>query len=203
MPGARCARSLACKIEKAHERSHHGHTGNTRHSLRNGLRLISCSPRRSGLFVTVASGMSSADLTPASRRQDHTTSPSASAPFVKGAIRVHRIPPRVCDDRETPLSRDGTADDIDLIWVSGEGKYFFKRDWTANSLICPSGKSASRPDEPRPSEAPGLWLLIQSSRPVGKLLLRIASHRRTTHARFSGRRRQNVFLYPAIASWPP
>jgi hypothetical protein len=52
------------------------------------LRLISCSPRRSGFFVTVASGLrlcppgrarkTSADLTPASRRQDHTTSPSAN-----------------------------------------------------------------------------------------------------------------------------
>ena len=31
--------------------------------------------------------------------------------------------------------------DIVLIWVSGEEKYFCERDWTANSLICPSGKS--------------------------------------------------------------
>jgi hypothetical protein len=28
MPGARCARSLACRKNKAHEHSHHGHTGN-------------------------------------------------------------------------------------------------------------------------------------------------------------------------------
>ena len=28
MPGARRARSLACDKNKAHERSHHGHTGN-------------------------------------------------------------------------------------------------------------------------------------------------------------------------------
>src|SRR5256885_12885205 len=41
---------------------------------------------------------------PASGHQNHTTSPSASAPFVKGAIRVQRIPPRVRDDRDTPLS---------------------------------------------------------------------------------------------------
>jgi hypothetical protein len=44
-----------------------------------------------------------ANLTPASRRQDHTTLPSASAQFVKRAARVHRIPPRVRDDREPPL----------------------------------------------------------------------------------------------------
>jgi hypothetical protein len=31
-------------------------------------------------------------LTPASGRQDHATSPSASARFVKRAISVHRIP---------------------------------------------------------------------------------------------------------------
>src|ERR1700730_4355910 len=71
------------------------------------LRLISCSPRRPGLFATVAGGIASADLTPASGRQDHTTSPSASAPFVKGAARVHRIPPHVYDDRETPLREAG------------------------------------------------------------------------------------------------
>src|SRR5271154_7000829 len=54
MPGARCTRSLACKIKIAYEHSHHGHTGLTRHSPRNGLRLISCSPRRPGFFATVA-----------------------------------------------------------------------------------------------------------------------------------------------------
>jgi hypothetical protein len=37
MPGARCTRSLACNVKKAHEHSHHGHTGITRHSLRNGF----------------------------------------------------------------------------------------------------------------------------------------------------------------------
>jgi len=45
------------------------------------------------LFATVIGKITPADLTPASGRQDHTTSPSTSAPFVKGAARVHRIPP--------------------------------------------------------------------------------------------------------------
>ncbi len=52
------------------------------------------------------------NLTPASRRQDHTTSPSASSALVFGAISVHRIPPRVRDDHDTPLSRGGTTDDM-------------------------------------------------------------------------------------------
>ena len=49
----------------------------------------------------------SANLTPASRRQDHTTSPSASSTLVRSAVHVHRIPPRVRDDREPPLCGTG------------------------------------------------------------------------------------------------
>jgi hypothetical protein len=63
----------------------------------------------------------SANLTPASGRQDHTTSPSAASICRQCAVdrsqaetrpaipsraqrcRVHRIPPRVRDDRDTPL----------------------------------------------------------------------------------------------------
>jgi hypothetical protein len=50
-------------------------------------------------------------LTPTSRRQDHTTSPSACRHVRQRAIRVHRIPLRVRDDREPPLwkERDGTS----------------------------------------------------------------------------------------------
>jgi hypothetical protein len=59
------------------------------------------------------------NLTPASRRQNHTPSPSASAPFVIGTSRVHRISPRVRDDREPPLwvGRDGEqyAGDLGLV----------------------------------------------------------------------------------------
>src|SRR5881227_2232416 len=77
-----------------------------------------------GLFVTVASEVASANLTPASRRQDHTTSPSASAPFVKSTNRVHRIPSRVRDDREPPLvgtRRRGYKFDLGQI---GNGMFF-------------------------------------------------------------------------------
>jgi hypothetical protein len=56
------------------------------------------------LFATVIGEISPANLTPASGRQNHTTSPSASARFVKRAAHVHRIPPHVRDDRETPLA---------------------------------------------------------------------------------------------------
>jgi hypothetical protein len=38
--------------------------------------------------------------------------------------RVHRIPPRVRDDRDTPLLGDETARDIVLIWVRRNGNIF-------------------------------------------------------------------------------
>jgi len=74
------------------------------------------------------------DLTPASRRQDHTTSPSASSAVVLHAAnrsrrairpalashaqhcRVHR---RVRDDHDTPLWWGGMATVLDLIWSEG------------------------------------------------------------------------------------
>ena len=57
-------------------------------------------------------------------------------------IHVHRIPPRVRDDRETPLEWDETAGDIELICAFGKSEYFCTRGWTDRSLyrvICPAG----------------------------------------------------------------
>jgi hypothetical protein len=51
-----------------------------------------------------------ANLTPASGRQDHTTSPSASAPLVLRRRRVHRIPhPTFVTIAIRPSIRGGTA----------------------------------------------------------------------------------------------
>ena len=63
------------------------------------------------------------DLTPASRRQDHTTSPSASGALVRSTLRVHRIPPHVRDDRETPLQRGGTGESILLFLPHRQPKF--------------------------------------------------------------------------------
>ena len=84
------------------------------------------------------------DLTPASRRQDHTTSPSASSAVVlhaanrsRRAIRpalashAQRISSRVRDDRDTPLVWDETAAVIEVIWVGAEQENFFLWDSTA------------------------------------------------------------------------
>jgi hypothetical protein len=41
-------------------------------------------------------------------------------------LRVHRIPPRVRDDREPPLMWDRTAGNKPVIWVWCEGEIFFR-----------------------------------------------------------------------------
>ncbi|MEO6840345.1 MAG: hypothetical protein ABI192_06225, partial [Bradyrhizobium sp.] len=56
-----------------------------------------------GFIATVATRKIPRHLTPASGRQDHTTSPSAICAVRQKRIRVHRIPSRVRDDRDTPL----------------------------------------------------------------------------------------------------
>src|ERR1700749_4626524 len=118
-PGARCTRGLACK---GREKDAHEHTGSAeavRPSLRNGFTAYFVLSLATGLFVTIARVMRSiiANLTPASGRQDHTTSPSASRAVRQKRISVHRIPPHVRDDRETPLLRDGMARYEPVIWV--------------------------------------------------------------------------------------
>jgi hypothetical protein len=101
MPGAQCTRSLAREKNKAHERRHHGHTGFTRHSLRNGFNgLFRALPgdrlychRHQRIWLCprpVRPTSPPLDLTPASRRQDHTTSPSAHASFVSVPSIAHR-----------------------------------------------------------------------------------------------------------------
>src|SRR6202171_3932513 len=67
------------------------------------------------------------NLTPASGRQDHTASPSATTAFVIRRLRVHRISPRVRDDRDPPLSSGETRGAKALICPMGEAE------------ICPSG----------------------------------------------------------------
>jgi hypothetical protein len=47
-------------------------------------------------------------------------------PFVIGTSSVHRIPPRVRDDREPPLRWDGTAVISEVIWVGLKAEFFAK-----------------------------------------------------------------------------
>ena len=81
---------------------------------------------------------------PASRHQDHTTSPSASARFVKHAISVHRIPTRVDDVGQRPSVGQDTRL-VELICPTGKAEYFCAQDWTGRiALICFSNLASTR-----------------------------------------------------------
>src|ERR1700733_13488894 len=68
------------------------------------LTAASSSPRRPGFVATIAGEISFTNLTPASGRQDHTTSPSASQHSrQQRRLRPSHPLPYVRDDRETPL----------------------------------------------------------------------------------------------------
>jgi hypothetical protein len=74
-------------------RSSHGHTGITRHSPHNGFTVFFVLLGDRALLPPSSAGPT-AGLTPASRCQDHTTSPSASCNRRQRAACVHRIPLR-------------------------------------------------------------------------------------------------------------
>jgi hypothetical protein len=111
MPGARRTRSLVCAwgSEYAHEYSQRGRQNHPA-SPRNGLRLIARSSRRSGCLASVAPKKLASQELDASveASEPHTFAVRLSAVRYRH-IRVHRIPPRVRDDREPPLMWDGTA----------------------------------------------------------------------------------------------
>jgi len=105
-PGAQCTRSLACKVKK--------HT-----SI-----VTTGSPNWSGLPCAMVYGLWRAlpgerallppspalliaDLTPASRSQDHTLLPSASAPLVNGTSTSIASRPTFRDDAYAPLVEAG------------------------------------------------------------------------------------------------
>jgi len=82
--------------------------------------------------------------------------PALPSPDIARRCRVHRIPSRVRDDRDTPLEWGGTADDIDLIWVKPEQKYFCKGGWTAiqrfaRQAVFPGSRANALPQR-RPGE---------------------------------------------------
>ena len=110
-----CALHPRSRVQTVRKNAHE-HTGSAetlRPSLRNGFTAYFVLSPVNGFLATVAGGIprsiqldrcAPADLTPAPRRQDHTTSPYASGAYVSYALRVHRISPRVRDVR-TPIVR--------------------------------------------------------------------------------------------------
>ena len=76
--------------------------------------------------------------------------------------RVHRIPPRVRDDRDTPLLWGGMARVLEVIWVSRKPKYFCKEDWTTQIRLKNHDKSPRMRDGP--STESGLKCEIRHAR---------------------------------------
>src|SRR5258707_3035741 len=132
MPGARCTRSLACKIKQAYERSHHGHTGNhPAFPAQWFYGLLRALPGDQAC-LTPSPALLIADLTPASGRQNHTTSPSAGRPRSSRALPTSIASrPAVRDDaRSAPSCRNETVRISELICVGSEAKYFCKKGLT-------------------------------------------------------------------------
>src|SRR6476646_3394942 len=157
MPGAQCTHSLACEIKKAHESSHHGHTGITRHSPRNGFTAYALLSPATNSFchrhprIKVLSARSgrraSANLAPATGARTTRFCRTQKAPIILHAAHRSRGSSRpaiaVAPDAFTSTAsrpalvttRDrpsgGTRQRIsELIWVAGKQKYFCKRGLT-------------------------------------------------------------------------
>ena len=164
MPGARRTRSLVCAwgSEYAHEYSQRGRQNHPA-SPRNGLRLIARSSRRSGCLASVARGVTSTNLTPASRRQNHASSPSASVPFVIGTSASTASRPAFVTIASRPFGWDETVIDMPVIWGDAEPKYFLLWDSTAQITqnlarrADQSAGSARQPGLAAPLPAAGMW----------------------------------------------
>jgi len=103
-PGACCTRGLACDLRKQNCTRAYRAAGTLRPSLRNGFTAYFVLFPENGSFASVIGGTFPANVAPAPRRPNHTTSPYASGAYVYRALSVHRIPPHVRDVRERPSS---------------------------------------------------------------------------------------------------
>jgi hypothetical protein len=125
---------------KAHKHSHHRLAETFRHSLRDGFNgfLRDLPGDRACLSPSSARCESIvANLMPASRHQDHTTSPSATAPLV---LRRHQRPSHpafhVRDDASAPPDERGTELALLLFLPNEKAKYFLQEGWTRRANQC-------------------------------------------------------------------
>ena len=110
MPGAQCARSLAWKMIKPHERSHHGHTGFTRHSPRNGFNgFLRALPGVPGLLATVVGRLLRRSDTSVGVSGPHDFAVRLSAARLAAPLASTASHPSVRDVRNAPFVGDGMA----------------------------------------------------------------------------------------------
>ena len=123
-PAVPCA---ICAKKNAHE--HTGTGGASRPSLRNGFTAYFVLSPENGSFATVVSEKLrfSSELNASTA----TSGPHDFAVRIRAptscAISVHRIPPRVRDVREPPLSSGETGGDMRLIWAVRKRNIFARR----------------------------------------------------------------------------
>src|SRR5215213_3897709 len=137
MPGARCTRSLACESCREHTSIVTvGSPDRPGIPARNGF---------NGFLRDLLGDRAFLSPSPAVCLRKLDASVEASGPHDFAVrlgvvrqrhLRVHRIPPRVRDDRDTPLWWDETARTTVVICVARKLKYFSKWGWTGKSLIC-------------------------------------------------------------------
>ena len=126
--GSRECRALdapaASRVEKNTRVSHHGHAGSPGIPRAMGLTAYFALSPVTGLSCHRRPQIESANLTPASGRRDHTTSPSA-----RNVIRLLTSPASTASHltsvtiAKRPSVRGGMARDIKLIWVRWKAKF--------------------------------------------------------------------------------
>jgi len=108
MPDARCTRGLACNVHrKMRTRAYRFSGEHPTFPARWLYGLLRALPGEPSTFATVTPRINPRRLTPASGRQDHTTSPYASAAIVSRNSCVHRNPPLVVTMANAPLNGTG------------------------------------------------------------------------------------------------
>ena len=150
------------RSKKAHEHSHHRFTGMTRLSPRNGFNgLLRALPGDRALLPP-SLAKNPANLTPASGRQDHTTSPSTSTRS-RQQRRLHppHPAPNVRDDRETPLGGDGTKSQYSCFYPAVKLNF-------GNSEVIVAGLS-NGPRKVRPEGCAAVWRSHPGHRGSGSL----------------------------------
>ena len=160
MPGAWCARSRAWCVENTRV-SHHGHTGNTRHSPRNGF---------NGFLRALLGDRAFLSPSPANYIRKLDASVGASGPH-DFAVRFARCSSHsatasiasrsnVRDDRETPLCGTGRREYGFDLGLARNGFFLngrLDKRQSEDDLICPSGIRTTRM-----SAADFIWRTLNS-----------------------------------------
>jgi hypothetical protein len=147
--------------DKAHKHSHHGHTGNTQHSPRNGFSGLYRALPGDRALLPPSPALPIADLTPASGRQDHTALPSASKALSSAALLTSTAsrPASVTIASRPSVGRDGASSKFDL--PDGQSEIFLRagldREKVRGRTDLPVGqiqyRGASLADNPHGEEA--------------------------------------------------